>query len=282
MDEEKRNKKGLLKWIILILILIVAIVGICIWYFQYKKPHDAAVNNFNAAVETVTEKNKELDDVVNSAQTVLDSGEQPYDSETSTALITAISDANAEKRKIPELPNKTDDIVNKTNALLEPLDYSEIIAGISEKQKALEDSIQQLKQVTNPSEDFVVQRLKGIDGISGYQPVTEDHDPNGSLNKQGGYTASVYFSSSLINQDEVYGNDIVDKGTECGGCIEVYASVDDAEKRNTYLSSFDGMGFLDSGSHTVVGTVVIRTSSQLTATQQNELTQAITNKLLEL
>ena len=77
-----------------------------------------------------------------------------------------------------------------------------------------------MKQITNPNEDFVIQHLKGIPNISGYQAVTEDHDPNGNLNKQGGYTSTVYFSTPLIDQSSVYGNDIVDKGTESGGAIE--------------------------------------------------------------
>ncbi|RGC24774.1 hypothetical protein DWX41_21200, partial [Hungatella hathewayi] len=55
-----------------------------------------------------------------------------------------------------------------------------------------------------------------------------------------------------------------------------------AEKRNTYLSAFDGAGMLNPGSHTVLGTIVIRTSDKLTATQQNEFTQKISDKLLEL
>ena len=162
------------------------------------------------------------------------------------------------------------------------MDYSSHITNITEKKAALEDSIQQMKQITNPTGDFVIQRLQGIDGISACQAVTEDHDPNGNLNKQGGYTAAIYFSSPWINQDEVYGNDIVEKGTDGGGCVEVYASVEDAESRNTYLSAFDGTGFLNPGSHEVLGTTVIRTSATLTATQQNTLTQAISDKLLEL
>ena len=39
---------------------------------------------------------------------------------------------------------------------------------------------------------------------------------------------------------------------------------------------------LDSGSHNILGSIVIRTSRTLTATQQNELTQEISEKLLEL
>ena len=39
---------------------------------------------------------------------------------------------------------------------------------------------------------------------------------------------------------------------------------------------------MDSGSHIVLGTVLIRTSSQLTATQQKKLTEQIANKFTEL
>lgn len=279
----ERNKKSNTKAIISIIVIVVLIIaGTCFWYFGVKKPHDIAVAEFNAAVAQVNEKNAELDDAISSAQTILDANETAYDEATTNDLTVAISDAELEKRVIPEIPDKTDDIKKATEELLEPLDYSSAITNIADKKTALEHSIQQMKQITNPSGDFIVERLQGIDGISGCQAVTEDHDPNGNLNKQGGYTAAIYFSSQWVNQDEVPGNDIVDKGTDCGGCIEVYASAEDAEKRNTYLSAFDGAGALNSGSHAILGTIVIRTSSKLTATQQNELTQAISNKLLEL
>lgn len=41
--------------------------------------------------------------------------------------------------------------------------------------------------------------------------------------------------------------------TDGGGCVEVYAIVEGAEERNTYLSVFDG-SILRPGSHAVVGT----------------------------
>ena len=63
---------------------------------------------------------------------------------------------------------------------------------------------------------------------------------------------------------------------------EVFASAKDAKKRESYLASFDGNGMMDSGSHVVLGTVLIRTSSQLTATQQKNLTEQISNKFTEL
>ncbi|UOX54619.1 EbhA [Dorea longicatena] len=274
-----KKKKTLLG---LIAAIAIIVIGICVWYFQVKKPHDLAETKFNAAVKEVEVKNTELTSAMNDAQKILDKKEAVYDNTTKEAFITALSDAKAAQRKIPDLPKKTADINAETKKLSEPLDYSSVINDISEKQTAYQNSVLQMKQITNPNEDFVIQRLKGIPNISGYQAVTEDHDPNGNLNKQGGYTSTVYFSTPLIDQSSVYGNDIVDKGTECGGAIEVYASEEDAEKRDSYLASFDGAGMLNSGSHKVLGTIVIRTSTKLTATQQNEFTNNITNKLLEL
>lgn len=274
-----KKKKALLG---LIAAIAIIVIGICVWYFQMKNPHDLAETKFNAAVKEVEAKNTELTSAMNDAQKILDKKEAVYDNTTKEAFITALSDAKAAQRKIPDLPKKTADINAETKKLSEPLDYSSVINAISEKQTAYQNSVLQMKQITNPNEDFVIQRLKGIPNISGYQAVTEDHDPNGNLNKQGGYTSTVYFSTPLIDQSSVYGNDIVDKGTECGGAIEVYASEEDAEKRDSYLASFDGAGMLNSGSHKVLGTIVIRTSTKLTATQQNEFTNNITNKLLEL
>ncbi len=160
-------------------------------------------------------------------------------------------------------------------------DYNSVIAQLSDSKATLEASIVQMQQVTNPSEKFVIERLKNLPGIVGVQAVTEDNDPNGNLNKQGGYTATVYFLSTLIDQGSVFGRDIVDKGTEGGGAIEVYRRVEDAETRNRYLAAFDG-GPISSGSHKVIGTVVIRTSDRLTATQQSTLEASIRKALIKL
>ena len=81
----------------------------------------------------------------------------------------------------------------------------------------------------------------------------------------------------------VAGADLVAKGTDAGGCVEVYKTVEDAKKRNDYLSAFDGLPtVINPGSHYVYGTVVIRVAASLTASQQNALTQKIYEKLIEI
>ena len=121
-----------------------------------------------------------------------------------------------------------------------------------------------------PSENYVIACLEKVPGILEIAAVTEDNDPNGNLNKQGGYTSLVYFSYSLVDQAEVIGDDLIDKGTDAGGSVEVYTTVEYANRRNEYLSAFDG-GALTSGSHIVVGTMVVRTSDELKASQQKLL-----------
>ena len=81
----------------------------------------------------------------------------------------------------------------------------------------------------------------------------------------------------------VPGADLVAKGTDAGGCVEVYKTAEDAKKRNDYLSAFDGLPtVINPGSHYVYGTVVIRVAASLTASQQNALTQKIYEKLIEI
>ena len=71
------------------------------------------------------------------------------------------------------------------------------------------------KLVAAPSEDYVIECLEKVPGILEIEAVTEDTDPMKNLNKPGWYTAHVYFSYELVNQDDVYGDDLIDKGTVC-------------------------------------------------------------------
>ncbi|MGM0125691.1 hypothetical protein IGI37_003090 [Enterococcus sp. AZ194] len=265
----------------IILVIVVLCAGGYYWYSQIKVPYDQAVSTFNKAAKVVTEKNTTLDKEIEKGQKILDAGEKPLDEGTFTDLQVAISTAKETKRTIPKVPDKLDKVKDETNKLQKELDYSSISSKLEVAITSANNSITQLKQVTNPSQDFVIPKLKEIQSIEDILPVTEDNDPNGNLNKAGGYTSAIYFSSTFVDQSMVSGMDLISKGTLAGGCIEVYKTAEEATKRNDYLATFDG-GILSTGSHTVLGTIVVRTSDNLTATNQKNLETEIVAKLTSI
>lgn len=129
---------------------------------------------------------------------------------------------------------------------------------------------------------WVLTRLGRVSDVANMAPVTEENDPNGNLNKAGGYTSTVYFGTALLGTQNLTGNPLIDEGTDAGGAIETYRTVEEAEKRNSYLASFDGAGMFSSGSHMVLGTMVVRTSDDLKASQQETLTNAIVAAMTSL
>ena len=143
-----------------------------------------------------------------------------------------------------------------------------------EENEETEDTADNLANA--PSDEFVMERLSLIGTITDMAPVTEDHDPNGQLGKQGGYIGCIYFQDSQVDRAANYitGDNVIDVGTEGGGAIEIFATKEEAAVRENYLASFDGTGF-SSGSHKIVGTCLVRTSTHLTASQQNTLTDQI-------
>lgn len=132
----------------------------------------------------------------------------------------------------------------------------------------------------DPEESFVIERLKLVDDIAVIAAATEDNDPNGHLHKPGGYTAQIYFSSTLVSDAAARKTpeQVIDDGTDGGGSVEVYRNVADAKARETHLAAYDGT-VLSSGSHKVVGSCLIRTSDKLNATEQNALEEAIIQAL---
>lgn len=153
------------------------------------------------------------------------------------------------------------------------------IRTIADLSDYLTENIRILEQITAPSEAWVAERLQNVDDILEIQAVTPDNDPNGLLNKDdGGYTACIYFTSAGINVD---GDSPVSKGTDGGGAIEVYGTLEDAEARCEYLHGFDNT-ILYTGSYAIVGTMVIRISYIYTTEEQYEMTNRITKELTKL
>jgi len=170
-------------------------------------------------------------------------------------------------RKLGELAGKNVKWYGETNtAGLNDSEYIEKVESIDGVSVSL----------NNPSIEAVSAAIKRISTIKDIGIVTEDNDPNNQLGKQGGYTGALFFVDS--NALETEGDDVFEKGTDGGGSIEIYANSQDATKRDAYLANFDGSA-LSSGSHVVVGTLVIRISNKMTASQQDTLQQQIIDAL---
>ncbi len=271
------------KRIIIIIIVVIVLLALGITgYFLYLKPHNEAVKKYEATISVINEKNKELDGEISKLQNLVNSKDKPLDISLIESSKNIIKDAKSKKLIIPNRPSKTSEIIAQTEKYSDGVDYSEVITVLKNQQKTFETSQKQYKQFVKPTGDYVLQRVLSIDEISGAMPVTEDNDPNGNLNKPGGYTATIFFESKNINKEENFlTNDIIENGTDGGGAVEVYSSEEDAKKRNDYLSSFDGT-VINSGSHKVVGTVVIRISNYFNITQQNELEQKVIDAIAKL
>lgn len=276
MEKKKRN------------VIIAAIVAACLivgggagWWFGYEAPHRDAEVAWQSAVDKVNAENAKLDKALDKADRLVKSKAGTLDPQTKKDARQVVKDAKKERRAVGEKPKGTDELKMRAKELAEPLDYSAAIKRLEDAVTSVDNGIRQLKQVTDPSQDFIVSRLRTVPGVTGIESVTEGHDPNGFLNRQGGYTASIYFSYEGIDLAQFDGDNLVDKGTESGGNIEVYRTKDDAAKREAYHAAFDGT-VLSSGSHTRVGTIVIRVSDQLPAAQQQAVQQQIVDAFTRL
>lgn len=240
----------------------------------------AAIQAFNEAAAGLSEKNNALDTAIKGAEAVAYSEAKALDETLRPALETGISETKSARIEAPDLPVDLAAITEAAEQMV-GVDYTTALASLSEKQDALDRSMRQYALVDNPNESYVISCLSRVPGVIDIAAATEDNDPNGQLHKAGGYTAAVYFSHENVNQSSVYGTSLIDKGTDAGGQVEVYATPEDAIKRDTYLSAFDG-SVLSSGSHTVIGTCVIRTSNELKASQQRELEESIIAELTRI
>lgn len=133
--------------------------------------------------------------------------------------------------------------------------------------------------VKAPTEDYIISCLESTPNILEIATASEENDPNGKLNSEDGYYSAVFFSVDLLNQGELHGDELIDEGTSAGGCIEAYKTEGDARARDEYLSGYDDNRLLNAGYHTVVGTLVVRTSSEFSESDQTQLEANIINVL---
>lgn len=144
----------------------------------------------------------------------------------------------------------------------------------------LNESSKIIDNIYKPETDYIISVLDNIDEISNIASVTTNNDPNELLGKEHGYISCIYFTIKGLELNEDSSDPIV-LGTDGGGCIEVYATLADAEERCKYLEQFDDT-ILYTGSYAIAGTMIIRTSYVLTNEQQFYLTDKIIQEFTKI
>ena len=282
-------------------------------YIDSTNEYNASINAYNDKAKEIISVNEAFDSVIKSAQDLIDSGDTPFEGEKITILNNTIKDArniklatpvikevvvvitaneelksatkatiDAEKAKMDqtaaEYADKMSAIIAEADTLETP-DYSQYEELIAEQSKELEESFTIQKQITAPTEEWVIKRLGRVESIATIEAATEENDPNGELNKPGWYTAAIYFTTPIMGTQNLTGEAIIDKGMDAGGKVEVYRNAEEAESRNKYLGSLDGMAMVSPGYHEVLGTMVLRASQKMKASEQitfiNEVREAL-------
>ena len=242
----------------------------------------AAKESFNNEVERVQASYDALTAEIATAEELVVTEERPLDETLKPALEDTISDAKTVEFKSPSMPSGIDNI-NAATEELKNTSFDDKTQALKDAETALSNSIEQRKLVTAPSEAFVIERLRGIDGVGEIAALTEETDNNGLLGKAGTYYAKIDFASPWIKDPySIYsGRSVAENSTDGGGSVEVFETEELAQKRNDYLGAFDG-GMFASGSHKVLSTLIVRTSNELTASQQKKLEADIIASLTKL
>lgn len=250
--------------------------------------HDAAVAEFEAAAVQADMHNEELRSAIDSAQAVLDLEKDAYGDDAKNNLQAAIAQAQAALITIPDMPSSTEEIRAVAESM-KSVDFSHHVSTLEVKRLSFENAIKQLEQITAPAEDFIIERLKLVSTIIDTAAATADADPDGMLGQDGGYRSAVFFSDSRVDQEALsrqgrYTNEILDKGTDAGGTVEVFDSVEAATERSRQLDeiALGQTAQAGTGKHHVLQTIVIRTSALLTEAQHNDLVDSIKTAFLEI
>ena len=143
--------------------------------------------------------------------------------------------------------------------------------------EANNDTTQVVEEVKKPQELDLASIMEAVKAefstVQDTKVLTEENDPYGNLGKAGYYTAGAAFWDTRTEYSEAYKeeSELGKWGASAGGMIEVYATDEEAKSRIEYMQAFVGNPLTEPGAFKQIGTVVIRASSELTATQQNEI-----------
>jgi len=278
--KKKINKKRL---VILVVIGIIIIIILLILRFTiFNKSWKEANDKYTISYEIVYNKNIELDNLIKKAEKLVNSKNKALDEVIRKNLVSEIRKAKESKKELTIKPVLIKKIIKETNKL-NKVNYENTIEILKSLYDELNLSIKKYNLVDNPAEEYVVSRLKEINEIYNITPYTEDTDKDRYLGKPKRYYSKIVFQHKKVEHYGLENNlmSITEVGNSAGGCVEIFKTVEDAENRNQELKDLEGTN-RSPGSHKVIGTILIRTSDDLTKSQQEKLEEKIIEVLTKL
>jgi len=312
--KEKNLNTGAIIACVMVMLVIAAAIVLSL-LFVFKKPYDNAcelyksteifyediLSEYSEKIRAVEAHNDELSAKAAELRHLIASDIPPYDESTLTLAEDLVNRLEQSKQDIPAAPeavelidpseyeilqvgkleSKVYILLSATNNLkqrnenLSVSDCSSILAEAESAKINLSNSLTQARQVTNPSAEFVSERIADIPGVSNIAHATPEYDPNGKLGTSGGYTGEVFFvhiNAYNFVQDNL---DSVELGAKAGGALDIYATKEDALRR---CEELDGYGT----KYSLCGTVVIRISDAMTSAQRISISNMIINNLLRI
>ena len=159
-------------------------------------------------------------------------------------------------------PNKIRNDIKFINSEIDRIDENIVIAN----------------KIINPSIEYVVNSLRRVTNISDVEVVSDEDKKSDLFYYDGMFKDCAYFTSKLV-KDDIEGQTPVEKGTDAGGCVEIYETVEKAHERYDYLMGFDNTIYY-SGQFIIVGTMIVRTSYLLSDEENSEFVNEIVNALI--
>ena len=232
--------KKIIAFFAIVAAVIAAVFGILLWrarsqasaainsYNTAAEDYNGKIAPYNEAAAQTGAENDRLQGAIDAAQGFLDKDADAYEPRTKKDLQKAVDKASKVFVEVPVQidPFQPQTLVNSfrradmevqqieaqaAEAAVEKAmktipevpevpDYTEQVEAVEKAQKAYTDSVQMLTNVTAPPDTFVKDRLAKIDTVVQAQAVTAEHDPNGLLGREDGYTGCVYFLDDRIDR----------------------------------------------------------------------------------
>lgn len=141
-----------------------------------------------------------------------------------------------------------------------------------EKKEGQSVSVDKNENKVDLSQETVLERLSFVPTIIDVE-IANVEDEKGITDTLDKCSVLIYFASELVNQEEFEDESTAEKGTACGGSVEIFAN-EEAAERDEYLNG-SIISMMSPGTHAVDGKIVVRISKEMTEKQQDEFEKLI-------